>query len=75
MKKIVNFAKDFVGFFITVFLVLWIENRMGWTETNQSTIDTIISTVIGLAIGWIVWKIFVTLIEKRNQCRMTREKS
>ena len=65
-EKIIVFFKNFADFLITMIILLFIENKLGWMEPDQEMIDTIIDNAIGLAIGLTVWKIIVMLIKKRG---------
>lgn len=59
--KIINFIKEFVCYLIVLVILLLIANHFGWTDTS------VIDNVIGLSIGWIVWKIIMVLINKKNK--------
>ncbi len=65
-EKIIVFFKNFADFLITMIILLFIENKLGWMEPDQEMIDTIIDNAIGLTIGLTVWKIIVMLIKKRG---------
>lgn len=59
-EKIIKFIKEFVCYLIVIVILLLIANKLGWTDTS------IIDNVIGLSIGWIIWKIIMAFVNKKN---------
>ncbi len=63
-EKLLELIKDFLGYIIVMIILLLVENKLGlYTMTGRAIIDNI----IGLAFGWIIWKIVMTFINKRNR--------
>ena len=60
-EKIINFIKELIYWLVVVIILQFVANKMGWTDTS------IIDNVIGLTIGWIIWKIIMILVNKKNK--------
>lgn len=60
-EKIINFIKEFICYLVVIAILQLIANKLGWTDAS------IIDNVIGLTIGWIIWKIIMILIDKKNE--------
>ncbi len=59
-EKIIEFMKEFVAYFLTIVILMWIANKMGWMKSS------ILETSIELTIGWIIWKIIMLFLNKKN---------
>lgn len=57
--KIIKFIKEFISYVIVLFIVELIANKFGWTTTS------LIDNIIGLTIGWIIWKILMYGIDNK----------
>lgn len=60
-EKIINFIKELICWLVVIVILQLIANRLGWTDIS------IIDNVIGLTIGWIIWKIIMILVNKKNK--------
>lgn len=60
-EKIINFIKELICWLIVIVILQLIANRLGWTDIS------IIDNVIGITIGWIIWKIIMILANKKNK--------
>lgn len=60
-EKIIKFIKEFVCYLIVIVILLLIANKLGWIDTS------IIDNVIGLSIGWIIWKIIMVFVNKKSK--------
>jgi len=60
-EKIIEFIKELVCYIIVVLILLFIAKKFGWIDTS------IMDNIIGLTIGWIIWKVIMLLISKKNK--------
>lgn len=60
-EKIVHFLKELICYVMILLILLLIARKFRWTDTS------IWDNVIGLTIGWIVWRVITGLINKKNQ--------
>lgn len=60
-EKIMEFVKELVCYIIVVFILLLIAKKFGWTDAS------IWDNAIGLAIGWIIWKVIMIIINKNKK--------
>ena len=60
-EKILEVIKELVCYIIVVLILLFIAKKFGWIDTS------ILDNIIGLTIGWIIWKIIMILINKKNK--------
>lgn len=60
-EKIIEFIRELFYYLVVLVILLVIANKSGWTDTS------IIDNVIGLTIGWIIWKIIMVLVNKKNK--------
>lgn len=57
-EKIIEFIKELLCYVIVIVILLPIAKKLGWTDIS------IIESVIGLTIGWIIWKIIMVVVNK-----------
>lgn len=59
--KIIEFIKEFICYIIVAVILLFIAKKSGWTDTS------VIDNLIGLAIGWIIWKVIMILVNRKKK--------
>lgn len=68
-EKVIKFIAEFVSYIVTLTILVFIAHKAGWMGTS------IVDNVIGLSIGWIVWKVIMILVSKlkksftKEQCK------
>lgn len=60
-EKILAFIKELVCYLIVIIILFFVAKKFGWTDTS------ILDNVIGLAIGWLVWKVIMIVINKNKK--------
>ena len=60
-EKILEFIKELVCYIIVVLILLFIAKKFGWIDTS------IWDNIIGLTIGWIIWKVIMIIINKNKK--------
>lgn len=68
-EKVIKFITEFVSYIVILTILVFIAHKAGWMGTS------IADNVIGLSIGWIVWKVIMILASKlkksftKEQCK------
>ncbi|MDE6313225.1 MAG: hypothetical protein K2M46_06325 [Lachnospiraceae bacterium] len=57
-RKILEFIQELVCYLIVSVILLFIAKKFGWIDTS------ILDNSIGLAIGWLIWKVIMIIIDK-----------
>lgn len=57
-EKVIKFIAEFVSYIVILTILVFIAHKAGWMGTS------IADNVIGLSIGWIVWKVIMILVSK-----------
>lgn len=60
-ERIIKFIKEFICYIIVAVILLLITKKLGWTDSS------VIDNLIGLAIGWIIWKIIMILVNRKKK--------
>lgn len=63
MKKesLIKIVKEIIAYVVAITFVEVIAHKFGWIESS------IIDNVIGLSVGFILWKIIMLFVNKRKQ--------
>lgn len=56
--KLIDFIKELICYAVVIVILQLIASKFGWTDTS------IWDNVIGLTIGWIIWKVIMIIINK-----------
>lgn len=59
-KKILNFVEELICWIVVVIILQFIAHKSGWTDIS------IKDNVIGLTIGWVIWKIITLALKKKE---------
>lgn len=60
-ERMVMFLKELIGYVIVLLILLFIAKKFEWM--NSSILDN----VIGLALGWIVWRFVMHAINRKKK--------
>lgn len=59
-KKLLQFIKELIGYVIVLLILLFFAKKMGWTD------QSIVESTLGLALGWILWRVLVLFINRKK---------
>lgn len=60
-EKILNFVKELICWIIVVMILQFIAHKSGWTDVS------IKDNIIGLTLGWIIWKTITLALKKKEK--------
>lgn len=58
-EKLLNFVEELICWIIVVIILQFIAHKSGWTDIS------IKDNIIGLIIGWIIWKAIILAMKKK----------
>ena len=59
-EKILNFLKELICWIVVVTILQFIAHKSGWTDIS------IKDNIIGLTLGWVIWKILTLTLKKKE---------
>lgn len=59
-EKILNFVKELICWIVVITILQFIAHKSGWTDIS------IKDNIIGLTIGWVIWKILTLTLKKKE---------
>lgn len=60
-EKVLHFIQEFICWIIVIIILQFIAHKFGWTDAS------ITDNIIGLTIGWIIWKVITLALNKKNK--------
>lgn len=60
-ETILNFVKELICWVVIVIILQFFAHKWGWTDVS------IRDNVIGLTIGWIIWRVITFALKKKEK--------
>lgn len=59
-EKVITFLKEIIVYMVILLIILLVADKKGWTTTS------VLDNLIGLTIGWLIWRLITFILEKKR---------